>query len=515
MRTGASLRRKLSLVLLVLFVLVGVGVVGAILLGARYFGDEVNHELNSSRAAYLAAQLEPFSEDGSVDKDALAGVFMQVMTVNPTLELYLIDLTGQVLAYDAPPEAMQRMEVDVAAAERFVAAGGAELVRGDDPRSTSATKPISAAPILRDGEQMGYLYIVLGGQQFDGVFDALRGSYVLLLGIGVVVVALLLAVLAGFGVFGSLTRPLERLRTAMQNVRDDGSAIELKVETEDEIGALTVAFNRMSARIARQVELLKVTDDERRRFVANISHDLRTPTATVQGYLETLLIKSEGLAPDERERFLEIALAQTKRLGSLIDDLFDLARLEARDVEPVHEPFDLAELASDVVAKLKLFAEDEDRRLELEVEAPGPFEVRGDVGLFERVFDNLIHNALRATPAGTTVVVQVRAGNGPDGAQVEARVRDQGPGIPAAERERIFERFYRGESRKDFPAPDEPTEPEGEAASLMRRTARGTGLGLAIVARVVDLHGGSVVVEDLPDGERGASLCVSVPRSAK
>lgn len=513
MRAGGSLRRKLSLVLLVLFVLVGVGVVGAILLGARYFGDEVNHELNSGRAAYLAAQLEPFAEDGSVDKDALAGVFMQVMTVNPTLELYLIDRAGQVLAYDAPPEAMQRMQVDVTAAERFVAAGGSELVRGDDPRSASATKPISAAPVLWDGEPMGYLYIVLGGQQFDGVFDALRGSYVLLLGIGVVVVALLLAALAGFGVFGSLTRPLERLRTAMQNVHDDGPAIELEVETEDEIGALTEAFNRMSARIARQVELLKVTDDERRRFVANISHDLRTPTATVQGYLETLLIKSEGLAPAERERFLEIALAQTKRLGSLIDDLFDLARLEARDVEPVHEPFDLAELASDVVAKLQVLAEAEGRRLVLEVEPPGPFEVRGDVGLFERVFDNLIHNALRATPAGTAVVVSV--GPGPDRATVEARVRDQGPGIPAAERERIFERFYRGESRTE-PA---PAGPEGEAASLMgrsvRQMVRGTGLGLAIVARVVELHGGSVVVEDLPSGERGASLRVSVPRAAK
>lgn len=502
---AASLRSKLSLVLLGLFVIVGIGVVAAILIGSERFGDEVNHQLNSGRAAYLAKDLEPFGQDGVVEKAALADIFMKVMTVNPTLELYLVDQAGTVLAYDAPPEAIRRMQIDPDPMLRFIAGGGTDLVRGDDPRSPEGTKPISAARIVQttaDGsEHVGYLYIVLGGQTYEGVFDRLRESYSLGLGVAVIVVAFLTALLAGFGVFGSLTRPLERLRTAMQRFQEEGRAVELRVETRDEIGALTADFNAMAERIAEQVELLKVTDDERRRFVANISHDLRTPTATVQGYLETMLIKAESLPPEDRARYLQIALAQTKRLGSLIDDLFDLARLEARDVEPAFEPFDLAELASDVVAKFAVQAEADGCSVRLEVAPGGPFEVSGDVGLFERVFDNLIHNALKVTPEGGVVTVSVQAGS--DGSVVEARVRDEGPGIPEELRARIFERFYRGEAR------DRGDE---EADSKLRHTVRGTGLGLAIVQRVAELHGGSVAVEDpLPD-TRGASLVVSVPR---
>lgn len=504
MRAANSLRNKLSLVLLALFVVVGAGVLLAILWGSAQFGDEVNYRLNSGRAAYIAQTLEPFREDGTVNKDALADVFMKVMIVNPTLEVYLIDLEGNLLAYDAAPEDIKRMRVDPEPAARFLSSAGAELVRGDDPRSASGRKPISAARIERDGTLAGYLYVVLGGQLYDGVFGALRESYILPLGLLFIVVAFLAATFAGLGLFGSLTRPLERLRVAMQAFRDEGQAVPLEVQTEDEIGALTADFNLMAERIARQVELLKVTDEERRRFVANISHDLRTPTATVQGYLETMLIKSEGLAPAERERYLNIALTQVKRLGSLIDDLFDLARLEAQDVEPRFEAFDLAELASDVVAKFAVTAEAEGCQLKIEVAPGAPYEVMGDVGLFERVFDNLIHNALKATAQGSTVTVSVRGSGSAEAATVEARVRDHGPGIPTAERARIFERFYRGESTDKAGA-------TGPAAPA-RHTVRGTGLGLAIVHRVVELHGGTVLVEDLPPGERGASLLVVVPR---
>ena len=267
----------------------------------------------------------------------------------------------------------------------------------------------------------------------------------------------------------------------------------LRVATRDEIGALTADFNQMAARTAEQVEVLRVTDEERRRFVANISHDLRTPTATVQGYLETLLIRSESLDPEERERYLRIALHQTERLGTLVDELFELARLEARDAEPAKEVFNLAELASDVVAKYVVTADETGVAVRLEVEASDALEVDGDPGLLERVLDNLIDNALGHSPAGAVVTVTVSPGAG---GVVEARVGDEGPGVPASERERVFERFYRGAA----------------AIPGVEKRTGGTGLGLAIVHRIVELHGGHVSVEDRPGG---ASFLVSLPRSAK
>lgn len=506
MRFSSSLRGKLGLALLALFVLVGSGVLLAVLRGAASYSDEVNHRLNRDAAGYIAKTIEPFQSDGSVDTDALAGVFMKVMVVNPTLEVYLIDAAGNVLAYDAPEDKIKRKRVDPGPAHAYLNQAGAVMVLGDDPRSLDDQKPISVAAIERDGQLAGYLYIILGGEAYAGIAGALQESYILRLGLLMIGAAFLIATLVALGLLGSLTRPLERLRAGMQRFHDDGQAIALEVSAQDEIGALTADFNQMALRIATQVELLKVTDDERRRFVANISHDLRTPTATVQGYLETMLIKSEGLEPAERERYLRIALAQVKRLGSLIDDLFDLARLEARDVEPEFEPFDLAELASDVVAKFAVTAEAGARTLRLVVAPGGTYEVLGDVGLFERVFDNLLHNALKVGPRDSEVLVSVQRGMRDGFPMIEARVRDQGPGIAPAERERVFERFYRGD-----PADKGLSLAENSAPKSTRHTVRGTGLGLAIVRRVVELHGGQVLVEELGPAERGASLLVSVP----
>jgi signal transduction histidine kinase len=482
-----SLRFKLGLLLVVLFGVVGAGVLGAVLSGAGHYSDEVNFRLNRDAAAHIADTITPFRADGAVDKDALKGVFMDVMVVNPTLEVYLVDTVGALLAYDAPEEKIVRRTVDVAAAREFLAGKGEELVLGDDPRSSSASKPISVAEVRRDEQLAGYLYIILGGETYDGAAGALQASYILRWGTAVILGAFLIAALFGLGALGALTRPLERLRAAMQDFRDEGRTEPLEVSTRDEIGALTRGFNEMAARIAEQVELLRVTDEERRLFVANVSHDLRTPTATVQGYLETLLIKSEQLEEGEREAYLRIALSQVERLGKLVDELFELARLEARDVEPHFESFRLAELASDVVAKFGVAAGEAGVSIGLDIGNAGAVEVEGDVGLFERVFDNLVDNAIRHTPVGGAVRVRIAEA---DANWIEARVEDTGPGVPPVARERVFERFFRGE---------DPIE-------------GGTGLGLAIVKRIVELHGGVVEAEDPPEG---ASFVVRLPRSGK
>jgi signal transduction histidine kinase len=261
----------------------------------------------------------------------------------------------------------------------------------------------------------------------------------------------------------------------MQAFQQRGASTPLPVTSRDEIGALTVDFNEMAQRIAEQVELLRSTDEDRRAFVANISHDLRTPTAAVQGYLETLLVKASGLDEEQRRDYLQRALGQAERLNGLVEQLFELARLEARDVAPSMERFDLAGLVGDALMKFE--GRSEGRRLALSV-APearqGDLDVVGDLALVERLLDNLLTNALRFSR--TQVVVKLER----HGDRVVLRVVDDGPGIADADRGRIFERFYRGSRRL----------PGGEGSP----GGGGTGLGLAIVARIVELHGGSVRV---------------------
>jgi two-component system, OmpR family, sensor kinase len=202
--------------------------------------------------------------------------------------------------------------------------------------------------------------------------------------------------------------------------------------------------------------------------VANVSHDLRTPLAALQGYLDTLLIKE--LPADEQRRFLEIASRHGERLGKLVDELFELAKLDAQATPLRVEPFSMAELVQDVVQKYELRASSADILLAAEMRSDLPM-VRGDIAMMERVLENLIENAIRYTPAGGRVTVSLI----PEGGRLAVRVTDTGSGISEESLPYIFDRFYRG----------------GDAA----KRPPGAGLGLAIAKRILELHGSALDVE--------------------
>jgi len=242
----------------------------------------------------------------------------------------------------------------------------------------------------------------------------------------------------------------------------------------DEIGRLADSVNRMAERMLKQMESMKQADTTRRELIANISHDLRTPLASLQGYLETLQVRDAVLTAAEKEAYLQTALRHTEQLSSLVAQLFELAKLDSEQAAIFPEPFVLEELVQDVMQQFELSAQQKDVRLETRAPAEIPM-VFGDIGLIERVLRNLLENALRYTAAGRTIGVSVIAGE--KACQVE--VWDTGVGIEAADLPRIFDRFYRGEKSRSA-------------------AATHAGLGLAIVKRIVELHGGSIEVSSRP-----------------
>ncbi len=253
----------------------------------------------------------------------------------------------------------------------------------------------------------------------------------------------------------------------------------------DEIDRLGVTVEEMSQRIADQIEQLRQADAARRDMVANISHDLRTPLASLQGYLETLLMKEDSFSAEEKRKYLDLAARQGDRLSRLVTELFELTMLDSTGTRLNFEPFSLPELVQDVTQKFQLQAERRNMTLELDMPANAPF-VQADIGLIERVLENLIENAIKYTPEGGKISLSLVAGA--DG--IEARVADTGPGIPEADRDRIFERFYRVEkSRADAP--------------------EGAGLGLAITRRILQLHDSRIEVESAPG--RGAAFSFRLP----
>ena len=261
------------------------------------------------------------------------------------------------------------------------------------------------------------------------------------LGVGVV----LCAVLAALLVFAMLTRRLRALAEAVERFRASGFTQAVRLSSADpagdDIDRLGATIQEMSERIAAQLVQLEQTDVRRRELLANVSHDLRTPLASMQGYLEMMLAKHGTLPPTEERSYLEVATKHCERLGRLIRDLFQLTKLEARELAPQRERFPISELVQDVVQKFQLPAEARGLRLS-SLHAGQNLQVEADIGMVESVLQNLIENALRHTPAGGAIRVEVAPAPG-DGRRVVVQVIDSGRGIPADELAGIFDRYYR------------------------------------------------------------------------
>ena len=468
-----TLSAKLAAVLLGLLCLIGALYIGLTLFNTQMYQQEVNQKMNWTLAEHLVAEKTLMLED-KVNQGALEELFQMLMVINPNIEIYLLDTQGRILACSVPDNQLQRKQVRLAPLQKFLGNGeGAAPILGDDPRAAQGGKIFSVAPVSVGGTTQGYLYVVLAGQAYDSVAQIRQGSYILHLSMWVIAASLLLTLGAGLLLFRYLTRRLASLADAMDSFQRAGfsDAGDVAVTTQgDEIDRLGVTFSRMAQRITEQVSKLKQTDTLRRELVANVSHDLRTPLAALQGYLETLLIKEGVLSAEQQRQYLEIACRHSERLGRLVAELFELAKLDSEVTQLQAEPFALGELVQDVAQKYQLSAESKQIRVVAECENNLPF-VSADVGLIERVLANLIENALRYTPQNGTVTVRVARGE----KTVRVQVSDTGCGIPAQDLPYIFDRFYRGEKTRQTSTGSRRRCTRGNGFRRSRRRCLGEG----------------------------------------
>ena len=511
-----TLYSRIAAVLFSLVVVIGYVVYSMVLYSAEMYQQELTQKLNVALAEHIVAEEPLFKKQGlpeqqgatqnggeqKINQEALQSLFHWLMVINPSIELYLLDARGKILAFSAPDGHVKKQSVSLAPVKRFLSGDSTYPIMGDDPRGfgqSSRKKVFSAAPIPSTSsssptdEPAGYLYVVLEGEAFDSVTDMVKGSYILsftTIGLGA---SLLLALAAGLTAFGLLTRRLRCLTRIMasygeSNKRSPKNSTQRypasKLST-DEIDRLGINFNQMADRIDQQMETLMQTDAKRREMVANVSHDLRTPLTSLHGYLETLLLKDASLSAKERRQYIEVATAQSTRLNQLITDLFELAKLDSSETILNVEPFLLSELVYDIMHKFKLEAEKRDITIQSDFVNNLPYAY-GDIGLIQRVLDNLIGNALRYTPRGGYITLSLTEKSD----NIMIKVADTGSGIPEDEISHIFERFYRLEKN---------------------RTASGknAGLGLSIAKRIIDLHGGNI--EAASQLNHGTTFSFSLP----
>ncbi|MEU6815804.1 HAMP domain-containing sensor histidine kinase [Streptomyces sp. NPDC046860] len=325
----------------------------------------------------------------------------------------------------------------------------------------------------RDGADR--YYVALPTADMDGVVDTL-----VLVEVCVTVAGLFAASLAGTVIVGVATRPLRRVARTATRVSElplHSGEVNLSERVPDsecdprtEVGRVGVALNRMLDHVNAALHARQESETRVRRFVADASHELRTPLASIRGYAELTRRGRETVGPDTRHALGRIE-SEAGRMTLLVEDLLLLARLDAG--RPLQfDRTDLAPLVVDTVSDARAAGLGHTWRLDLPDE---PALVTADAARLQQVLVNLLGNARRHTPPGTTVTARVRR----RGDRMCVQVEDDGPGIPAALLPHVFERFARGDSART-------------------RATGSTGLGLAIVRAVVTAHGGTVEVASEP-----------------
>ncbi|MEZ0470181.1 sensor histidine kinase [Luteimonas salinilitoris] len=447
---------------------------------AKRHQHQILQQVNLALAGHIAAQ-PPLFDSGDAGHARTDALFSHLMAVNPNIEVYLLDADGAVLRASPEIGTPERDRIDLTPVRRLLA--GAPLpVLGDNPRHDRGREIFSAAPIRDAGGTItGYVYIVLLNDMYRDMVGAAWRDYVLRSAAWIAAFAVLVALAAGLTAFALITRRLRRVTREVEAFAGTPGEGAMPVADPkaggDEIDRLSIAFAAMRARLQTQMHELQRQDELRRELVANVSHDLRTPLTSMQGYLETLVRMDPALSREEQRQYLDIAVRQSHKVSRLAQQLFELARLECEETLPQPELFSIGELVQDIAQKYALTAQEKALQLHTHVET-GSLLVRADIGMIERVVSNLMDNAIRHTPEHGEI--RLEAGARAQG--VEICVSDTGQGIPA---EHLPGLLVRG--------------------SPLRQMAiqRGGGLGLLIANRILDLHGSRIqAASDAGQGTR-------------
>ena len=487
-----TVRSKLALTIFATGLVTALLVVATVVYAFQRFENETAYRRGMAFLVRVVGMYDNIFDMHEKSPDEFQRWLRGLVLYAPDTELYLLDAEGRILAKTGPSPLKPGARVALGPVRESIERMDTAYVMGDDPERMDAGAVIVAKPVRRavvppGAPAAGYLYLVLHTQQLPADrIDVLRSSFARPAMVGVIAVVAFTTLLALL-IISAVTKPLRKLTEAVATLSQRGLAEGLTVAptsplpapTKDEFGRLTGAFEMLLDVCRRQWNALRRTDHFRREGVSNLSHDLRSPLTATVACLETLDARWAGAAEREADRRLvEIALRNARNAAGMVRSLGDLAKLDEPEYDLRPEAVDVAELLDDIVVRFAERAAQQGVGLSAVPAAQGagaaPPRARIDVELFERAIANLVDNALKFCPRGSTVTLAARRRD----AEVEVSVADDGPGIAAADLPQLFDRFYQSRS------------------SVVPATAdTGRGLGLAIVKRIVELHEGDVAVE--------------------
>lgn len=402
-----ALFRRIYIVIFLLIALLGVVFTGITYIATTNFYETSTQLLNKDVAAHIARFTSPYGKEG-FDQAKADSVFYEAMVISPSAEVYFLDTAGNVIYFHGHPEEIKSRHIALGHILRYLSSDGTRHINGPDPRDPAHPKIFSAAAVEGASGPLGYIYVVLGNAQYRSVTQMLYNSAVTPAVLGTVAAILAISLLVTL-------LYLRRMRLRF-----------------DEL------VNVMGKRF-RQGD-----------FMVNLSHDLRTPLAIARGYGETLLLKKEELTVTQEREYTELVVGKIRQVEGIVNQLFELAKIESPNFEPHREPFLFSEMMGEVLHAVGARSAPEPHHLENRdaenADRPGrqveEAEVQGrkiqergleeaswieaDVAMMERVIQNLVVNALAYTPTGGKIALSLTR----EGPELVFRIENQGPALP-------------------------------------------------------------------------------------
>jgi len=415
--------------------------------------------LNKDVAANIARLSEPFSKKG-IDHKKADSVFNSTMIISPNTEVYFLDTMGNVKYYYAPDSLIKERKVPVTRIEAYLS-DHLLLIKNTDPRDPGTPKIFSAAPVSFQNQKIGYIYVILAGMEYRSVADFVFKSQVGGWATKVFFIIILATVIFSLLYTSRLQKRFNHVIYILDQFKDGNVNVRFNIQQNDEFFPIADAFNRMVAMLDENFSRLKLLESERKNFLANISHDLRTPLAVARGYTETLMI-AKAVDLEERERHLEIIQNKIIQVEKLVLQLFELSKMESVDFTPHKEPFVFSEILHESIKGAELQARKKNITISCE-NCQDSSLIDADIGMMERVVQNLLENALKYTNENGTINIVLS--------------RESGTLIVLLENSG---ELIKGELLDWI---------NNNAADAGVRRPKQAGLGLALVKRILHLHG--------------------------
>ncbi len=473
--------RNISILVFALISLLCLFFVVVTYLATKNFHEASMQLLNKDVAAHIAKFTSPYTNDGINTRKA-DSVFKDAMVISPSAEVYFLDTAGYVIAYHPNDKKVQVKLLPLANIRELIEAKGEKYIKGPDPRDPENPKIFSAAEVTSNEKKLGYIFVILGSNK--NISNMLYSSFFGSLLIKVFCVILIISIIFSLIYLRQIRKSFNGMIAVLERFQNGDLQARFDVNENEELTPVTDAFNKMADLLAYNIDRLTKSEKERKDFITNISHDLRTPLSIARGYTETLLMKNEThLAAGQQEAFLQMVQRKLKQVEHMVQQLFDLSKMESAEFIPKKEPFIFSEIVHEIIYASSAGASEKNIQLDSS-QCESTCWIQADVGMMERVVQNLLINAINYTEGGGIIKVSLSE----EAPSLVFKIDNSGVALSGELITWINSSVKENESLSRPPS---------------------SGIGLMIVKKVLVLHNFPVMA--VADNQKGNSFTITIP----